>query len=137
MKRKACSLTVLLALLLALSCNAVAAQGGDYSIQWDKTTSCTTSLSFSGNTANCSASIRAKQSTSRITATMILYRLGTNGTPIEVTRWSNLTGTGRLNVSRTYSPAISGVTYRLVVNATVSDSAGSEPVSANQQKVCP
>ena len=57
--------------------------------------------------------------TTSITATAILERQNSNGSYTEVTRWDNLSATGRyLSFDESYYVA-TGYTYRLRINATV------------------
>lgn len=130
MKTKVLSLVMLMALVLSLGLSASATE---ISPQWGEGNRCTPVLTFSGTKATCSATIIAADSTAKISATMTLYRVNANGSRTQVATWPNLTGTGRLNVSKTHSPVVSGAKYHLVVSGTV----GGEPISAYQSKTCP
>lgn len=130
MKAKVVSLVMLMALVLSLGLSAGAAE---ISPQWDEGNRCTPVLTFSGTTANCVAKIVAADSTAKINATMTLYRINANGSQTRVASWTSLTGTGRLDVSKTYSPAVSGAKYHLAVSGTIAG----KPFSAYQNKTCP
>ena len=130
MKTKVLSLVMLMALVLTLGLSASAAE---ISPQWDNKFTCTPTLTFSGTTATCSASIKANDSTAKINATMTLYRINANGSRTQVATWTSLTGTGRLDVNRTHSPVVSGAKYHLVVSGTIAG----KPFSAYQSKTCP
>lgn len=130
MKTKVLSLIMLMALVLSLGLSAGATE---ISPQWETGNSCSPVLSFSGRTANCVAKVVAANSSAKINATMTLYRINANGSRTQVATWANLTGTGRLDVSKTHSPVVSGSTYHLVISGTV----GGEPISAYQSKTCP
>ncbi len=136
MKAKIYSMVMLMALVLSLGFSAEAATKNDVSIQWDTSYQCSPVLSFSGNTATCSVVIRSSESSAKITASMVLYRVSSDGSLIRAANWS-LSGTGQISASRTYPYAVSGATYRLVVTGTVTDSTGSHPVSAYRQAKCP
>lgn len=121
---------MLMVLVFSLGLSASAAE---ISPQWDNKFTCTPTLTFSGITATCSASIKANDSTAKINATMTLYRINANGSRTQVATWTSLTGTGRLDASRSHSPVVSGSTYHLVISGTIAG----KPFSAYQNKTCP
>ena len=44
---------------------------------------------------------------------------------------------GKLSLSGSYSRAVSGNTYRLIVSGTIKDSTGTHSISASDTEVCP
>ena len=129
MKKRISSLALLLVLVLSLGLTAGATD--DVSPRWDNIERCTPTLILSGQTATCTASIKAHESTARISASMTLYRLNATGSRTQIASWTNLTGTGRLDVSRTHAPLVRGATYYLAVTGTVTDSTGSHPLGGS------
>lgn len=107
------------------------------SARWNDNYRCSPSLSFSGNTATCSAIIDANSSNSKISAAIALYRVNSNGTLSTCASWPSKTGTGSLSLSGRYPSAQSGSTYRLVVTGTVKDNTGSHSISTYRQAKCP
>ena len=102
------SVFVLVAMMLSTAVTA--------SARWDGGFRCSPALGFSG--------------------TMTLYRIHANGKRTTAATWSNLTGTGRLDVSRTVKVE-SGTKYQLVISGTVADSNGSHTISAVKTATCP
>ena len=107
------------------------------SAEWDDSYRCTPALSFSGKAATCSAVVSANKSDAKITASMTLYRVNSNGTLSNCASWPSKTGTGYLSFSQKYSSVRSGNTYRLVITGTVKDSTGTHPIHAYRQAKCP
>lgn len=137
MKTRVCSMMMLVAFVLSLGLSAGAAtNSGDASVMWEGSTNCSATLNIVNSTATCISAITAKESTAKITASMVLYRVSSNGSLTRAANWS-LSGTGQISASRTYPYAVSGATYRLVVTGTVTDSTGSHPVNAYRQAMCP
>ena len=122
------SVFVLVAMMLSTAVTA--------SARWDGGFRCSPALGFSGTTATCAATVVADESNARISATMTLYRIHANGKRTTAATWSNLTGTGRLDVSRTVK-VVSGTKYQLVISGTVTDSNGSHTISAVKTATCP
>ena len=83
---------------------------------WADTTLATAGISASNRVLTCSAVIRARLTTTRISGTMYLEQ-NVNGSWRSVTSWA-ISGTGSVSSSRTYT-GTSGVTYRTRVVATV------------------
>lgn len=136
MKTKVCSVVLILAVVFSLGTSAGAIFDNGISPQYDAATRCTPVLSFSGKNATCSLSIRARESSGKITATMTLYKIESNGVLTRITSWSNLTGTGSLDISRPYSVPSVGYNYRLSVSGTINDSTGTHSVSAYRDAYC-
>lgn len=132
-------LVVVMVLSLGVSAGAATADGRESEIapQYAGLTTCSPSIEFSGKTAKCKLLAIAKESSATITLNMILYEVNASGVLTRVATWSNLTGTGRISVSKTYSGAVSGKNYRLSVNGTVKDSSGSHSVGAYADGKCP
>ena len=130
MKQRLVSVVALIALVLSIGITVSAAE---VSPQWDAGNRCTAVLTFSGTKANCVANITAADNTAKINAGMTLYRINANGRQTHVASWSGLTGTGRLDVTRSHSPVISGAKYKLVISGTIAG----EVFSTNQTKTCP
>lgn len=137
MKAKVGSMLLVVAMVLSLSISASAAAGGDISPMYDSVGRCTPSIIFSGRNATCIANVKANESTAKITVTMTLYKIESNGVLTWKAGWSNLTGTGRLDVSKPYSGTTPKCNYRLTISGTVKDSTGTHPISAYRDAYCP
>lgn len=137
MKAKVSSLFLVVVLMLSLSISAGAADNGGFSPMYDSAGRRTPSIIFSGRNATCIANVRANESTAKITATMTLYKIESNGVLTWKAGWSNLTGTGRLDVSKPYSGTTPKCNYRLSVSGTIKDSTGTHPISAYRDVYCP
>ena len=112
-------LAVLLVVLLAFPINAQAAA--------PRAITAAPTISYSGTTATCTATIVAGNSTDAIQATLTLY----HGTSI-TTRWT-ASGQGYLITSRDVA-VIRGWTYRLEVEYFVN---GQRMTTATVEKECP
>lgn len=95
---------------------------------WTNTESISSSLTFSGTTANCGARIVGMSGTTRISATFTLQRR-VNGTWVTIKTWTESSSSNTLNFSGTHT-VTKGFTYRLSVNATVTRNGVSETVSS-------
>lgn len=126
-------MVLLVALLLSIGLTASAATPETVSPQWENYSRCEPKLTFTSSTANCDLYIKANDSNAKINATMTLYRINANGSRTQVATWTSLTGTGRLDASRSHSPVVSGSTYHLVISGTIAG----KPFSAYQNKTCP
>jgi len=133
---------MILAVLLVLSAgtNAYAApvratiSDGQITPYWTNTSSINLYLSFTSSTANCSAIVRGKTGTTKITGTATLARKNTNGTYTIVKTWSGLsTNSNELIFNESYSVS-SGYTYKLTINATVYMGSNGENVSSSVEK---
>lgn len=129
MVKRILSMALLLSLLLSLGISA--------SADWDGAYRCVPKLSFSGSSASCTASIAPSEASAKVTASMTLYRVNSNGTLSTCASWPSKTGTGYLSFSQKHSSARSGNTYRLVISGTVKDSTGTHPIHAYRQAKCP
>lgn len=129
MRKRILSMAMLVAVLFSLGISA--------SARWDGAHQCVASLNFSGRTASCHATITATEHNAKVTATMILYRVNSNGTLSTCATWPAKSETGYLALTGKYSSAVSGNTYRLVISGTVKDSTGTHPISAYCQARCP
>lgn len=135
MKRRVCSAVILMAMFFSLSVNVGAVNDNGILPQYTGVAKCSPTLSFSGKAATCAVVIKAKESTAKITATMTLYKVGSDGTLNWVADWKSLTGTGNLTVSKKKTVIYVG-NYRLRVNGTVTDKSGSYPISAYCESYC-
>lgn len=84
------------------------------------------SLSFSGTTANCSATVYGNDNSDTITVTMKLWDSGTC-----LKTWRD-TGEGSVKLSETYGVS-KGKTYKLTVDATIN---GLVQPTASVTKTC-
>lgn len=130
MKQRLVSMVALIALVLSIG---ITVSATEVSPRWDTGNRCTAVLTFSGTTANCVAKITAADSTAKINAGMTLYRINANGSQSHVASWSGLTGTGRLDATRSYSPVVSGAKYKLVISGTIAG----EVFSTYDSETCP
>lgn len=137
MKTKIPSMLLAVALILSLSISTGAADNEEHAPMYESAGRCTPTLSFSGRNATCIASVKANESSAKITITMVLHKVEPTGVIVRKAKWSNLTGTGRLDVKRTYSGTVAKSNYRLYITGTIEDSTGSHPISANIQAYCP
>lgn len=132
MKQRLVSMVALIALVLSIGL-VVSAGATEISPRWEDRYNCTPTLSFPGTKATCSVSVVAKDSTAKINAGMTLYRINANGSQSHVASWSGLTGTGRLDATRSHSPVVSGAKYKLVISGTIAG----EVFTTSQTKTCP
>lgn len=117
MKRRFFAMTMLLLLVMTMFAQAAPMRAA----------SATPRLSFSGTTANCSASCKGDSVNDKVSATLTLYQGSSY-----VDSWSE-SGTNRVYVSGQCSVQ-SGKSYRLVVEYTVNGKAQS---SASFTATCP
>lgn len=126
-KMKLPLLVMVLSLMLVVTSSALPIMP-----RWDVTSYCNSALSFTGTTANCTASIRADTG-AKIEGTMTLYRVS-GSSQYYVNSWS-LSGTTRVYTTETCS-ATSGQTYKLVVDVTVTGSNGSDNITVDTTERC-
>lgn len=119
---------MMLALCLMLSVNANALSVNPMA---NSTTSCTPSLYIRKNTAYCTLSVDAQDSSASITATITLLKSDGEGGFTVLYRWTGLKGTGSLNFSDTYtsSKITSGTTYRMEYSVRVVGNGGTDTIS--------
>lgn len=129
MIKRVLPMTLLVAFALSLCLTA--------SARWENSHQCVAALTFSNKTATCSAIITATEPNAKITASISLYRVNSNGSLSSCMTWPSKTGTGKLSLSGYYSHAVSGNTYRLVISGAVKDSSGSHSISTYRQAKCP
>lgn len=99
------------------------------------TKSTTTSLSFSGTTANCSIKVYGFSSVTSITEVNITLT-DSNNNPVG--EWNNLSSTGQdFSFFRSVSNLTRGEQYTLSFTAKVNTSTGSETVSGSASNDCP
>lgn len=128
MKKRFAAMTLALLMLMAITASALEVQP-----RWATTTVCNPTLTFKDTTASCSVDTRALTGSS-ISLSMTLYKV-VDGKDIAVTSWSGLTGTTRLNVTKT-STVTKGYTYKLVASVTVSSDKGTDNISVNTSAKC-
>jgi hypothetical protein len=119
---------------MASHTSVTAASNGWIPIQpyWTNTDSVTVGLTFSGNTANCVASVRGMTGTTKIKATLKLeQKIGS--TYYSVNTWTKSVSSTILDFSETYSVS-SEFTYRLTVTAEVLRNGTTETVSVWTEK---
>ena len=122
MKTKAISLAMAVLMMCALATTAMA-QG--IVPMWDNTSEISRELTFSGTTAVGTATIYGEPGTTKITGQMFLQELKISGRYETIVTWSSRTTTSRiLDLSDNAIRRESGVTYRLMVTATVTNSVG-------------
>ena len=124
MRTKAISLAMAVLMMCAMT-TAAMAQG--IVPLWDNASSISTDLSFSGTTAVGTATIIGKSGTTEITGRIFLQELKDNGRYETIVTWSSRTTTNStLDLTGEAIRREPGVTYRLGVTATVTNSAGQE-----------
>ena len=122
MKNKALSLTLTMLMLCAMVTTALAAP---IATCWDNIARCGADLTFSGTTANCTASIVGKSGTTKINAQMFLQERKSSGRYATVKHWPLQTTTGSsLNLSEKQTGCTSGTYYRVGVITNVFNSDG-------------
>ena len=106
----------------------------EYHVMWDNTDMIIVTLNFSGNKAACSAEIYAKSGTNKISATLLLKQVTSNGTKT-VKTWTKSSSSDRLYLDKSYYVA-SGHSYILEVNASVDRNGTVEYVTASDRDSC-
>lgn len=123
MKRKPLVLILALAAAVALTVGVgtALADGSDQLAQADRGAAV---LTFDGTTADCVAALRGDGT---FRAAMTLSRAeGSDWVPL--CTWSDLTGTGRLDVRRAWGPVAPATDYRLTIAGTLTDDAGDHAI---------
>ena len=122
MKSKAISLAMAVLMMCAMT-TAAMAQG--VVPLWDNVANISRQLTFSGTTAVGSATIYGEAGTTKITGQMFLQELKDNGRYETIVTWSERSTTGStLSLSGEAIRRVPGVTYRLMVTATVTNADG-------------
>lgn len=122
MKTKAISLAMAVLMMCAMT-TAAMAQG--VVPLWDNTARISPTLSFSGTTAVGSAIITGKSGTTKITGQMFLQELKDGDRYETIVTWSERSTTdSTLSLSGEAIRRVPGVTYRLMVTATVTNADG-------------
>ena len=129
MRNKIFTSVLALVLILALTIPVFAAGGGSANPQYNNVSSASVSLTFSGSYAMCSAKIVGLSGSSISGAQVYLDRVYSDGSTSRVATWNNppISGT-RLTFSDSRY-VISGYTYRLTMEATVTRNGVSEPIN--------
>ena len=124
MRTKAISLAMAVLMMCAMT-TAAMAQG--IVPLWDNVANISRQLTFSGTTAVGSATIYGEPGTTEITGRIFLQELKDNGRYETIVTWSSRTTTGStLSLNGEAIRREPGVTYRLGVTATVTNSSGQE-----------
>ena len=105
-----------------------------YQVMWTNTDIVTVSLNFSGNRASCTAEIYAKSGTNKISATLLLMQVTSNGTKT-VKSWTKSVSGSSLYFDEAYY-VTSGNTYILEVDASVYRNGTVEYVSLSDRDSC-
>lgn len=139
--RKTAAILLALMLCTSLVCVSAAASWlGDSSspgmqIQWTNTSDFAVDLRFSGTTAYLSTSIIGESGTSKITATMTLYKY-INGAWQYLASWSGSSNSASLGMANSWTVA-RGYNYKLTVAAGVTRSGSTENLSKSVEAYCP
>lgn len=119
--------------LVSPNASASAANNGGITIEpnWNNADYVSVSLTFSGTTANCVASVRGKPGTTKIVATIKLEQVNVSPSPAT---WPKTVNSDILDFSGTYSSVSKGNTYRLTITADVTRNGTVETVSGWAEK---
>lgn len=123
MGKKLTASAVLVVLVLSLV-GAVASA----SARWDENKGCDVGFTISATTAYCSLAVYGDHNTDRITGSVQIVRINSDGSRTGVKAWNNLSGTGTLVFGESYTSSLlvpSG-TYRMYYSVDV---AGVDSVS--------
>lgn len=123
---------MMLALCLMLNVNALAVMP-----MADTGIDCDPGFSITGSTAKCSLTVRAPESSARITATVTLLKSDGEGGFTVLYRWAGLSGTGTLRFSDSYTSnkVTTGATYRMEYSVQVVGSKGTDTISDYKQVI--
>ena len=112
---KKLTVSVVLVVLVLSLVGAVA------SARWDANKGCDKNFSISGSTATCSLVVYGDDNTDRITATVQIIRINSDGSRTAVKAWNGLTGTGSLTFSDTHTSSLlaPSATYRMYYSVDV------------------
>lgn len=140
MKKKILALLLAVSLIFAAGVPAFAEakplnKDSGAHILWVNTDTATVTLNFSGDRADCSSIIHAKDGTTKITATALLKRVNSNGTTT-VKAWTGLSASGdTFYFDQSYYVA-SGYTYELEIDAGVTRNGVTEYISITDSDYC-
>lgn len=141
MKKKIVASLLAFSIMTAISSPAFAAQqaiapttNSGIHILWNNTDTVSVMLNFSGNRASCASIIHAKSGTTKISATVLLKQVTSNGTKT-VKSWSQSASSDTLYFDKEYY-VTSGYTYELEVNANVYRNGIVENVSVTDRDSC-
>lgn len=114
MGKKLAASMVLVVLVLSLV-------GAVASARWDAGDNCIARLSISGTTATCGLTVYGESNNDRITATVQIIRINSDGSRTAVKAWNGLTGTGSLTFSETHTSSLlaPSATYRMYYSVDV------------------
>lgn len=113
MGKKLTAAMVLVVLVLSLGTAGASAR-------WDKGAECDDDFYISGTTAHCYLAVTASDS-AKITATVQIIRINSDGSRTAVKAWNGLTGTGSLTFSETHTSSLlaPSATYRMYYSVDV------------------
>lgn len=97
-------------------------------LNWEVVQNCSANLSFKGTTAKCLVKVVASEQDAEIIATVKLQKKGLLGIYTTKKTWEDVTATGALVFSETFSPVDSGE-YQLVVDIQVIGNEASDTIS--------
>lgn len=126
---------VICMLFSSLGLNVSSFNGGDISPQWDNAHTVILDLSFNGSTGYTSVTIIGKNGTTKIEATLTVYRKS-GSTWYYVTEFSSEKDASQLSLYGTFS-GISKTEYKAVLTATVYIGTYGESISQTVYKPCP
>ena len=108
MGKKLTAAMVLVVLVLSLGVSGASAR-------WDIGQNCDPRFSIVGTTAHCKLLVSADNDNDRITATVQIIRINSDGSRTAVKAWNGLTGTGSLTFSETHTSSLlaPSATYRM------------------------
>lgn len=127
MKKRVAAMSLALVMMFAITSSAFASV-----LRWNSTATCTSSLFFTGTTANCKISVVADTGAS-INGTITLYRVSSSS-ETKVASW-NVSGTSRLSTTKT-TGVTAGQTYKMVIDINVSGSNGSDHITDSITETC-
>lgn len=97
-------------------------------LNWEVVQNCSANLSFQDTTAKCLVKVVASEQDAKISATVKLQKKGLLGIYTTKKTWEDVTATGTLSFSETFSPVDSGE-YQLVVDIQVIGNEASDTIS--------
>lgn len=114
--------------LLAVMVVTFAAVPISAALNWEVVQNCSANLSFQDTAAKCLVKVVASEQDAEIIATIKLQKKGLLGIYTTKKTWEDVTATGTLVFSETFSPVDSGE-YQLVVDIQVIGNEASDTIS--------
>lgn len=141
MKKKIVASLLAFSLMTAISAPAFAAEqiiapttNSGIHILWTNTDWVNSTLNFTGNRADCEAIIHAKSGATKISATLLLKQVTSNGTKT-VKTWTKSVSGEELYFDKSYY-VTSGQSYEFEVNANIYRNGIVENVSVTDRDSC-